>query len=107
MTLTDQVPVTFEITAIDEGLSVRVGNVTLDSPGDSVVLGETPDFHADALTQFIAAGGGLPTHDVSFSFVLKTSAGEYAESDELTVHFVAVADEGHGHGDDDDDHEHM
>jgi uncharacterized repeat protein (TIGR04052 family) len=102
-TLVDGVPVTLEITAISEGLSLRIEDVTLDSPGDSVLLGEAPEFHIDALTQLIAPGGGLPTDELSFSFVLKTSDPQYTESDELTVHFIAVADAGGHHGDDDDD----
>jgi hypothetical protein len=100
-TLADGVPITVEVAAIDEGLSVRIEEVTLDSPGDSVVLGEAPHFHADALTQLVAPGGGLPDHELGFSFVLKTSAPQYTGSDELTVRFVAVAE----HGDDDHDHE--
>jgi hypothetical protein len=104
--LSDGVPVTLEITAIDADLSVRIEDVTLDSAGDSIVLGETPDFHADALTQFVAPGGPPPDHELSLSFVLKTSAPQYAGSDELTLHFVAVAGEGGARHDDDDDHEH-
>ena len=102
-TLEEGVSITLEITQIDEGLSVRFEDVTLDSAGDSVVLGEAPEFHADALTQLLAPGG-LPDHQLTVSFVLKTSAPQYGESDELTVHFVAVAEEGGEHGDDDDEH---
>jgi hypothetical protein len=103
-TLEDGVSLTLEITAIDEDLSVAVQGVVLDAAGDSVVLGESPDFHLDALTQFVALGGVAPGNELSFSFVLRASAGQYAQSDEVTVHFVTLAEEGGGH--DDDDHEH-
>lgn len=96
-TLDDGVTITLEITAIDEGLSITIGDVTLNSPGDSVDLGESPEFHSDALTQLVAPGGGLPETELSLSFVLRTSAAQYAQSDEQTVHFQAVAEQGGGH----------
>lgn len=96
-TLDEGVTVSLELTAIDEGLSLRIGDVTLDSPGDSADVGESAEFHTDGLTQLVAPGGGLPENELSFSFVLKTAAAQYAQSDEMTVYFKAVAGQGGGH----------
>jgi uncharacterized repeat protein (TIGR04052 family) len=102
--LEDGSPLTLELTAIDEGLSLRIEGVTLDTPGNSVVLSESVDFHLDALTQFVSLGA-LTGEELSFSFVLKASP-QYADSDEVTVRFLTVAEEGGGHDDEEDDHEH-
>lgn len=80
-------PVTLEITAIDGGLTLRLGDTTLDEVGDTVLLGTTPDFHADITTQ-LALPAGTEPRDYAVSFKITTTAEGYTSSSTLTLIFA-------------------
>jgi len=86
-TLADGVPITLEVVALDDGLTIHYGDVVLDSAGDSVLLGQTPSFHADLETQLLIPGG-TPTRTYSASFKLTTTSSAYTASDVFTVKFT-------------------
>ena len=92
-TLVDGARVTLEVTAIAEGLTLRLGETVLDGVGDTVELGETPEFHADIETQLAIPGGGEATGTYAVSF--KVAAIGYTESEALTVSFTPTGGGGH------------
>jgi uncharacterized repeat protein (TIGR04052 family) len=94
--LADDTEITLELTAIDAGLVMRLGDAMLDSVGDSVAVGTTPDFHADFETQLTQPGGGEPSGTFSASFKLTTSNDQYESSTIATVKFTPT-DAGGGH----------
>lgn len=100
--LADGTQVTLEITAIDSGLSLILGDQTLDAVGESVVVGTTPDFHADFTSQLTLPGGGEPSGVYSATFRLTAAGDQYTASTEATIKFTPTEGEGGGHGDDDD-----
>jgi hypothetical protein len=93
-TLAADTPVTLEVTAIDEGLSVRFGEVTLDAPGETTLLGRAP-FHADVEVQAAVAGGEIPAARWNLAFRLTTTVPAYAASSEYTLHFRVGEGEHH------------
>jgi uncharacterized repeat protein (TIGR04052 family) len=93
--LAEGTTVTLEVTALAAGLSIRLGEVTLDGVGDRVDLGTTPEFHADLLTQLALPGGGEPSGTYAASFKLTTSAAGYSASEVLTLSFTPQASEHH------------
>lgn len=95
-TLAAETPVTLEITAIDAGLTMRLGDTTLDSVGDTVLLGSAPDFHADMEAQ-LALAAGTAARDYAVTFKVTTTAAGYQSSSELTLSFTPS--EGSGHHD--------
>ena len=94
-TLVDGTPVTFEVTAIDAGLTMRLGGTTLDSAGDSVLLGSSPDFHADFEAQLALPGGAVPTGTYSVTFKVTTTPATYQPSQTLTLKFSPTEGEHH------------
>jgi len=90
--------VSLEIVAIDSGLSLRFGEVTLDGPGDSAVIGTGAEFHADGETLLLV--DDRHTEEV-FSLTFRVTADGYADSEDYQLQFVA-SNEGH----EDDGHEH-
>lgn len=95
--LADGTPVTLQVTAIDAGLTLRLGDATLDGVGDSVLLGTSPDFHADLAAQLALPGGSEPSGTYAVTFTLTTSAAGYQGSGELTVAFTPTEGSGHSH----------
>jgi uncharacterized repeat protein (TIGR04052 family) len=93
--LTDATTVTLEVTALAEGLTITFNNTTLDSVGDTVVLGVTPEFHADLQTQLAIAGGGEPSGTYAASFKLTTTDNGYSQSEALTLTFTPQHEGGH------------
>jgi hypothetical protein len=93
--LADGTEIGLEIIALSEHVSVRVGEVTLDQPGDSVILGETPEFHSHPEWQVITPAGS-EDDEFHLSFKLTTSSEGYAESSVYEWHLVPT-EEGHGH----------
>ena len=86
------------MTALDAGLVMRLGDVTLDGVGDSVVLGtRPPEFHADFETQLTLPGGGEPSGTFSASFKLTTTSGQYQSSEVVTIKFTPTEGEGGHH----------
>lgn len=80
----DDVEIALEITALDEGVRLKVGAVTLDEVGDAVVLGSTPDLHTHGEWQVVVpAGVTTGSHALSFRFT--TSAPDYGPSEPVTV----------------------
>jgi hypothetical protein len=84
----DGVPVTLEVTALDAGLVIHYGDVMLDAVGKTVLLGQTPDFHADLETNLTQPGGGAPSGTFSASFKLTTTNAQYQSSEVVTVKFT-------------------
>ncbi|HSQ00260.1 MAG TPA: hypothetical protein VL049_23820, partial [Candidatus Dormibacteraeota bacterium] len=93
-TLAASTPVTLEITALDAGLTMRLGDTTLDSVGDTVLLGEAPDFHADLQAQ-LALPAGTPAKSYGVSFKVTTTAAGYQSSSDLALSFTPTEDSGH------------
>lgn len=93
-------PITLTVSALAEGLSFRLGQETLDGVGDSVVLGTTPDFHADLEAQLLIPADAAATAYAA-TFSVSTTAAGYTASAPLTVLFKAAASQGGG-----DDHGH-
>jgi len=98
--LAEGTTVTLEVTALADGLTMRLGEVTLDGAGDAVELGTTPDFHADLLTQLALPGGGEPSGTYAASLKVTTTASGYSDSEEIAISFTP---QGGPH--EDDDHE--
>lgn len=97
--LAEGTEIKLELTALDAGLVMRLGDVMLDSVGDSVVVGTTPEFHADFETQLTLPGGGEPSGTFSASFKLTTTSSQYESSTTATVKFTPTEAEGGGHTD--------
>jgi hypothetical protein len=76
---------------------MRLGDITLDGVGDRVVIGTTPEFHADFETQLTLPGGGEPSGTFSASFRLTTTNSRYEGSSVATVTFTPTEGEGGGH----------
>ena len=104
-TVADGAPITLSVTALDAGLTLRLGEESLDSVGDSVLLGTTPDFHSDLEAQLLIAGGGEPSGTFSATFTVATTAAGYTTSAPFTVTFTPSDGAGHDddHGDDHDE----
>ena len=62
-----------EVTAIDEELTLQIGEDVLDEAGQSLHLGETPEIHGDVVSQ-LALPGGPPSGEYEISFRLRTRA---------------------------------
>ncbi len=76
--LPDGTPVVVEITAIDPGVSLRIGPTTLNAPGQSRTLGVFPSIHVHPSWQLTLPG--VEQTERAVSFKLTTSAAGYAES---------------------------
>jgi hypothetical protein len=87
--------VTLAVTAIDAGLTIRVGDTLLDGVGDTVDLGTTPEFHADLESQLALSGGGEPSGTYSASLKLTTTSATYTASEVITLKFTPQ-DAAHG-----------
>ncbi len=85
--LDPETPVTIEIVAIDEGLSLRVEGERLDSAGQSILLGVGPDLHSDAET-ILALPGGTDANDLRLVFRLTTTAAAYQASADYELRFT-------------------
>ncbi len=83
-------PVTLEVTQLADGLTLRLGDVTLDHVGATVLLGQAPDLHADLTAQLALPGGGEPSGTYSVGFKLTTTSGQYQSSEPLIVKFTPV-----------------
>jgi uncharacterized repeat protein (TIGR04052 family) len=94
-TLVDETPVTFEVTAIDAGLTMRLGATTLDSAGDTALMGSSPEFHADFEAQLALPGGAAPTGTYSVTFKVTTTSATYQPSETLTLKFTPTDGEHH------------
>lgn len=82
-----ETPVTIEIVAIDDGLSLRVEGERLDSVGQSILLGVGPDLHSDAET-ILAVPAGTEADDLRLVFRLTTTAAAYQSSAEYEILFT-------------------
>ncbi|MEO8602607.1 MAG: MbnP family copper-binding protein [bacterium] len=80
--------VSLAVTAIDPGLTIRFGDVVLDSAGDSVDLGTTPEFHADLEAQLALPGGEEPSGTFSASLKLTTTSATYTASEVFTIKYT-------------------
>jgi len=89
--LADGVPVSLEVTAIDEGINLVFGSVTLNAVGESVLFGTTPGLHADLEWQLALPGGD--TEGRSVSLKLTTTSSLYTESEVFDVTLVPEHDE--------------
>ncbi len=87
--LDDDTPITLEVVAIAGGLSFMSGADRLDAPGQSALIGTTPELHADLDTQLIRPGGDLTPVEVTFKLTT-TRTPPYAASDPFMIRFVPV-----------------
>ncbi len=69
--------ISFEIVALDAGVSVKWGSTVIDAPGESATIG-TVDLHEHPEYQLSAPDG--TTGDYNLSFRLTTSASGYSDS---------------------------
>lgn len=72
--------VSVQITAIDAGASVTINSTTLDSPGDSVVLGSEPIGHNHPAWLLSLALPHGSFGEATITFKLTTTSGLYTES---------------------------
>jgi hypothetical protein len=86
--------ISIEVIAIDEGLSMRFEDQVLENPGDTYILGETPDFHGDAET-FLLLPHDEEGNDFHLTFRLRAGTSPYEISDDLTLRFFP--EEGNEH----------
>jgi hypothetical protein len=71
--LPDETEVTLELVAADEGASLSIEGETLQQPGDTVMLGSTPDLHAHGSWLLAIPGGTEPQE--SYSLTIRVVAG--------------------------------
>lgn len=80
----DGVEVSLEITALDPGVRVKLGSVTLDQVGDSVVIGTTPELHTHGEWQVVVPEG-TSAGEFSLSFRFVTDSPDYGPSEAMTA----------------------
>ena len=100
--LVEGTEISIEVVAIDAGLSLVIDGETLNAAGQVADLGVSPDFHSDAQSLLGIADPEQLEHEFEMTFRLTTTAPEYEDSEELTIHFEALD----GEHDDDEGHEH-
>jgi uncharacterized repeat protein (TIGR04052 family) len=106
--LEEAAAVNLEITgigALADGamISVQLESQIADAVGESLAVG-AGDFHADLTTQLLLPGGDHHNLDeFTMSFRLNTDSELYEPSDEFTIRFVALDEEGGGHHDDEEE----
>lgn len=88
----DGVDVSFEITAIDPGVRVKFGTVTLDEVGDSVVIGTTPELHTHGEWQVVVPEG-TTAGEFSLSFRFVSDSPVYGASEPVTAVLSLTAGE--------------
>lgn len=88
----DGVDVSLEITALDPGVRVKFGSVTLDEVGDSVVLGTTPELHTHGEWQVVVPEG-TTTGEFSLAFRLISDSPDYGPSEPVTATLSLTAGE--------------
>jgi hypothetical protein len=93
--LPEGVPVSLEITALDEGVRFKFGDTTIDEVGESVLIGPAP-FHTSGEWQVVLPEG-VHSGEYELSFRFTTTTPPYAPSEESTL--LLIPTEG-GHGDD-------
>jgi uncharacterized repeat protein (TIGR04052 family) len=98
--LAEGTPVRMELTAVEATLGVQLEGESANAAGESIALGEG-DFHADVSTQLVLPGGKHQGEEFRLSFRLTTDNPQYAPSDEYTLRFVPLDEQGGRH----DDHE--
>lgn len=97
--LDDGVTVSMELVASEGGARFKFGELTIEEPGDSLLLGTTPELHGHGEWQLV-----LPSETTSgryeLSFKLTTTSPDYADSQTTTVTLVPASGDGHEHDDD-------
>ena len=88
----DGVDVSLEITALDPGVRVKFGTVTLDEVGDSVVIGTTPELPTHGEWQVVVPEG-TTSGEFSLSFRLVTDSPDYGPSEPVTAVLALTAGE--------------
>jgi hypothetical protein len=71
-------PVSVQITAIDPGVSLKIGATTLSGPGQTRLLGTAPDIHVHPAWQLVLPSGVQGERSVSFR--MTTTAANYGPS---------------------------
>ncbi len=88
----DGVDVSLEVTALDPGVRVKFGSVTLDEVGDSVVIGTTPELHTHGEWQVVVPEGTTAgAFSLSFRFV--ADSPDYGPSEPVTAVLALTAGE--------------
>jgi len=84
--LADGTPVTLTLDAVDSNLSFSIYGTQLTKAGDSIMLGQTPSFHADVMTQ-VQLSGGATSGTLSATFHFSTTSSAYQSSSPFTLQF--------------------
>ena len=93
--LDDGTPITLEVVAIDEGLSLRLEGEVVDAVGESIGLGETPDLHADIEWVLAIPPGAENQHPYALTLRLTTTAATYSASEEFSLSFIPSEEDHH------------
>jgi len=81
--LTSGIPVSVLVTAIDPGVSMKIGATTLNTVGQSKLLGTSPTIHVHPSWQLVLPTGTQAERSVSFR--LTTTASGYTHSSVFTA----------------------
>jgi hypothetical protein len=76
--ITSGTPISVELTAIDPGVSLKIGATTLDAAGESRLLGTAPSAHVHPVWQLLLPTGLVAERTVSFR--MTTTSASYAAS---------------------------
>ena len=95
--LPDGVTVSIEVTAVDEGASLGISGMSLDTAGEIGLVNTTPELHNHPEWTLVAPGG---THPEDKHITYRLLANGFVASDEITVTLSVFEGEGgHGHED--------
>ncbi len=95
--LVDDTTVAVEIVAIDEGMSLKLGDTTISEVGESLVLGTTPDLGHTHIEYIIAVPGGTESFEKDLSIRLIDLGETYGPSAPIELNYRRA------HGDEHDD----
>lgn len=83
--------VSIEITAIDAGASLFIGDATLDAVGESAVIGTALEgLHVHGEWRLVLPGGEEPLAEYTVEFMLTTTAPLYESSDAFALTLTVV-----------------
>lgn len=88
-TLLDGTDVSLEIVNVDPPVTLRINGAPLKHPGDTALLGTTPDLHSHPSWQLSVNEGELG--DFSLAFKLKTESAAYSESQVFVLTLTNLA----------------
>jgi hypothetical protein len=95
--LADGAEVALEIVAIDEGVSLKLGETTIDQPGQQLLFGTMPDIGHTHVETVIAVPGGTETFSKDVSIRLVDRSEAYGPSEQIDLNYRRAHDDGGGH----------